>query len=192
MQSPWKLILNLPLVNFQIYHNMLLPLWTLYTLTSVCIFSILFFIHFLRCWQGEFVYQSKASFVSDHFIYSCDFDVGLRGDIGRNEMLVTLTVYRVNKLSSFIFEAHLRVSVILSENSHCIIHELQAFLQNFFFLTLCDVMNYELAWSLIYFVFNTVFIQSNNVAFNKSFHDLSAAFIQGRRLYKIQFISCKQ
>ena len=92
MQSPWKLILNLPLVNFQIYHNMLLPLWTLYTLTSVCIFSILFFIHFLRCWQGEFVYQSKASFVCDHFLYSCEFNVRLRGDIGRNEMLVTLTV----------------------------------------------------------------------------------------------------
>ena len=27
----------------------------LYTLTSVCIFSILFSIHFLMCWQGEFV-----------------------------------------------------------------------------------------------------------------------------------------
>ena len=26
-----------------------------YTQTSVCIFSILFSIHFLRCWQGEFV-----------------------------------------------------------------------------------------------------------------------------------------
>ena len=32
----------------------LMPL-TLYTLTSVCIFSILFSIHFLMCWQGEFV-----------------------------------------------------------------------------------------------------------------------------------------
>ena len=28
---------------------------SLYTLTSVCIFSLLFSIHFLRCWQGEFV-----------------------------------------------------------------------------------------------------------------------------------------
>ena len=28
------------------------------TLISVCTFSILFFIHFLRCWQGEFVQQS--------------------------------------------------------------------------------------------------------------------------------------
>ena len=30
-------------------------LLTLYTLTSVCIFSILFSIHFLKCWMGEFV-----------------------------------------------------------------------------------------------------------------------------------------
>ena len=30
-------------------------LWTLYTLTSVWIFSILSFAHFLKCWQGEFV-----------------------------------------------------------------------------------------------------------------------------------------
>ena len=28
------------------------------TLISVCTFSILFFIYFLRCWQGEFVQQS--------------------------------------------------------------------------------------------------------------------------------------
>ena len=28
---------------------------TLYTLTSVCTFSILFFVQFQRCWQGEFV-----------------------------------------------------------------------------------------------------------------------------------------
>ena len=28
---------------------------SLYTLTSVCIFSILFSTHFLACWQGEFV-----------------------------------------------------------------------------------------------------------------------------------------
>ena len=28
---------------------------TLYTLTSVCIFSILSSMHFLMCWQGEFV-----------------------------------------------------------------------------------------------------------------------------------------
>ena len=35
--------------------SMVLCLLILYILTSVCIFSILFFIHFLRCWQGEFV-----------------------------------------------------------------------------------------------------------------------------------------
>ena len=66
---------------------------TLYTLKSVYIFSIQFFIHFLWCWQGEFVYQSKASFVGDHFLYSHDLDVRFRGDIeGRNLMLVTLRV----------------------------------------------------------------------------------------------------
>ena len=36
----------------------LLGEFTLYTLTSVCIFSILFPICFLRCWQGEFVEKS--------------------------------------------------------------------------------------------------------------------------------------
>ena len=45
---------------------------TLYMLTSVCIFSILFPVHFLRCWQREFVEQSRVS-VDDHVPYSCDF-----------------------------------------------------------------------------------------------------------------------
>ena len=48
------------------------------SLTSVCIFSILFSIHSLLCWQGEFVYQSRASLVK------------------RNAMLVTLSSQRVN------------------------------------------------------------------------------------------------
>ena len=33
---------------------------TLYTLTSVCIFSLLFFIHFLKCWHGEFKLLRKV------------------------------------------------------------------------------------------------------------------------------------
>ena len=58
---------------------------TLDTLISVCIFSTLFFIHFLRYWQGEFVCQSKNSFPGDHFLYSHDFNVWFRADIvGRN------------------------------------------------------------------------------------------------------------
>ena len=64
---------------------------------SRCIFSILLFTHLLRCWQGEFVYKSKASFVGDHFLYSYDHNVQFRSDImGRNLMLITLTVYKVN------------------------------------------------------------------------------------------------
>ena len=55
----------------------------LYTLTSVCIFSILFPIHFLRCWQGEFVYQSRASLLGDHFLFSHVLDVWFKGDIVR-------------------------------------------------------------------------------------------------------------
>ena len=63
---------------------------TLYTLTSVCILSILF-IHFLKCRQGEFVIQSRACFVSDHFLYSYYLNMRFRGDIvGRDYMLVTL------------------------------------------------------------------------------------------------------
>ena len=69
---------------------------TLYTLTSVCILSILF-IHFLKCWQREFVMQSRACFVSDHFLYSYYLNMRFRADIvGRDYMLVTL---RVKKLT---------------------------------------------------------------------------------------------
>ena len=60
---------------------------TLYTLTSVCIFSILFSIHFLRGWQGEFVYQSREYLVRDHLLYSHDLTVWCRGyTVGRNYM----------------------------------------------------------------------------------------------------------
>ena len=48
---------------------------TLYTLTWVYLFFTLFFIHFLRCWQGEFVCQSRGSFSDDHFLYSHDLNV---------------------------------------------------------------------------------------------------------------------
>ena len=60
---------------------------------TVCMFSIRLSIHFLRCWQREFVYQSKTSFVCDHYLYSHDLNVWFRGDfVGRNLMLVTLRV----------------------------------------------------------------------------------------------------
>ena len=56
---------------------------TLYTLTLVCIFSILFSIHFLKRWHVEFVYQSKALSIGDHFLQSHDLNVGFSGDIVR-------------------------------------------------------------------------------------------------------------
>ena len=69
---------------------------SLYTLTSVCIFSILFSIHFLICWPGEFVEQSRGSSVDDHFLYSHDLNVWFMEDTERrNRMLVTLWDRRV-------------------------------------------------------------------------------------------------
>ena len=52
---------------------------TLYTLTSVCIFSILFSIHFLRCWQGEIDPKQellKLVFIS-FILFSFMFDSGV-------------------------------------------------------------------------------------------------------------------
>ena len=52
--------------------------------------------HFLGCWQGEFVQQSRASLVDDHSLYSCDLNVWYRdGIVGRNLMLVIPRVQRV-------------------------------------------------------------------------------------------------
>ena len=55
----------------------------LYTLRSVCIFSILFPIHFPRYWQGDFADQSRAPVLVDHFRYSRDLNVWFRSDIVR-------------------------------------------------------------------------------------------------------------
>ena len=61
--------------------------WTPRTLTSVCIFSILFPVHFVRCWQGEFVQQSRTLFVGDHFFNSRDLYAWFRGDnVKRTEL----------------------------------------------------------------------------------------------------------
>ena len=48
---------------------------TLYTLTSVCIFSLLFSIYFLRKCHRELVQKSRASLVGDHLPYSHELPV---------------------------------------------------------------------------------------------------------------------
>ena len=53
----------------------------LHTPTSVCIFSSLISIHLQRSWLGESVYQSKASLVGDHLLYSRELTFWFRGDI---------------------------------------------------------------------------------------------------------------
>ena len=48
--------------------------------TSICICSILFSIHSLRCWEGEFVQQSRVSSIGDHFLIilvTLKFDLGV-------------------------------------------------------------------------------------------------------------------
>ena len=63
------------------------PVWVKvlapHTSMSSYIFSILFFIHFQRGQQGEFVQQSRAASVGDHLLYSHDFHVWFRGHIVR-------------------------------------------------------------------------------------------------------------
>ena len=44
---------------------------------------ILFPIHFLRYWQGDFAEQSRAPVLGDHFRYSRDLNVWFRSDIVR-------------------------------------------------------------------------------------------------------------
>ena len=69
-----KTLVLLPSMFLQIITNKIVDLISLYMyiLSSVCIFSILFSIHSLKCWQGEFVWQSKASLGDDYF-----FDTGV-------------------------------------------------------------------------------------------------------------------
>ena len=43
-------------------------------LPLIFIFSVLFSIHFLKYWQGEFAGQSRLSLVSNNFPYSCDLN----------------------------------------------------------------------------------------------------------------------
>ena len=47
----------------------------LYTLRSVCMFSILFSVQLLRCWQGEFVQQSTASSFCNNFLSFPDLNI---------------------------------------------------------------------------------------------------------------------
>ena len=68
----------------------------LYTLTSVSKFCILFSIHFLGYWQGEFVLQSRVSLVSWYFLFSHDPNVWFRSNaVGRNKRLITVRDYSV-------------------------------------------------------------------------------------------------
>ena len=69
--------------NYAWVHNCLTL--TIYNLVLICILSILFSIHFLRCWQGEFVKQWRASFVGNNFLHSQNLNVWIRADVVRRK-----------------------------------------------------------------------------------------------------------
>ena len=54
-----------------------------YTLSSECLFLILFSTHFPKCLQGEFDQQSGASSVDNHFLKSCNLNVWFSDDVVR-------------------------------------------------------------------------------------------------------------
>ena len=88
-------------------------LLTLNILTSAYIFSILFSIHFLRCWQGEFLYQLRASLGGDHLFYSHNLNVWFRGDIvRRNKILVTLRGQRVQELLHLVIISFILITLM--------------------------------------------------------------------------------
>ena len=71
---------------------------------SVWIFSILFFVYFVYRWQGEFVYQSRASLDGDHVHYFSDLNLRFRGDIiWRDYMLVTYRGQRFKVIPPYLF-----------------------------------------------------------------------------------------
>ena len=85
------------------------PILNLYSLTSVSKFCILFSIHFLGYWQGEFVLQSRVSLVSWYFLFSHDSGVMLLGEIRG------LSLLGISVLNFSTFEFVMGCEVILSK-----------------------------------------------------------------------------
>ena len=59
-------LLKLNIESYYSFTEFPYVLLNLHTLTLVCIFSILFSIHFLGYLEGEFVEKSRACLVGDH------------------------------------------------------------------------------------------------------------------------------
>ena len=73
---------NLQVRNDQSYYQFIMFINPLHP-KSVCKFSILFSIHFLKCWQGEMCLKIKSFISWWSFLDSCDLNVWFRGDIVR-------------------------------------------------------------------------------------------------------------
>ena len=90
----WQGYVNVNFMNLLIHQRDFLHIWiclslwmtacnhnlSLYTQTSQYIYSLLFSKHFLRCWQGEFFKQSRASLVGEFISFillTLKFDPGM-------------------------------------------------------------------------------------------------------------------
>ena len=90
----WQGYVNVNFMNLLIHQCDFLHIWiclslwmtacnhnlSLYTQTSQYIYSLLFSKHFLRCWQGEFFKQSRASLVGEFISFillTLKFDPGM-------------------------------------------------------------------------------------------------------------------
>ena len=79
------------------------------TLRSVCIFSILFSMYFLWCWQGEFLYELSASYVGNNLLYSCALTIDSGDNIksGGGGIRRKLLLLWVKGLTGLIHDCHI-------------------------------------------------------------------------------------
>ena len=131
----------------------------MYTLTSVCIFSILFAILFIRCWQGEFVHQSKAnvSMVIISFVLMtlmCDSQVKLKGEI-RCWSLLRFKGLRTVQWGTLSIEDVDPKLWIFFLDLMCTVKHLHVYiLCPFLFLFLIFLKNVQTSFILIFFIFD--------------------------------------
>ena len=131
----------------------------MYTLTSVCIFSKLFSILFIRCWQGEFVHQSKAnvSMVIISFVLMtlmCDSQVILKGEIRCWSLLRFKGLRTVQWGTLSIADVDPKLWIFFLDLMCAVKHLLVYVLCPFLFLFLIFLKNVQTSFILIFFIFD--------------------------------------
>ena len=79
---------------------------TFYTLTSACTFSILFTIHFLKCWQGEFIYGHLSTYIIGSKMLTVFQEWSLRKTVSFKRQIMSKVKYSymlLGKIEAFVF-----------------------------------------------------------------------------------------